>query len=119
MEVPRSIPEVTTTENTSSKRVPAATAIASPVVMPELVVPTPTTPVRTGARVTTAPGIAVNVLSGVVDSYSSAVIVTVDPTRARAALVLAKALIEVIVPSLGMENAICATLVVSIAPAAG
>ena len=62
-------------------------------------------PVKAGANVTTAPGIAVNALFGVVDWYSVAVIVTVEPTRLKAAVILKYALILVIVPFLGIEKA--------------
>jgi hypothetical protein len=75
-------------ENTNSRRVCGVTGIAKPVVMPLLIVPRARTPVRAGANVTTAPGTAVKVLSGVVDSNNCAVIVIVEPTRANATVVL-------------------------------
>ena len=62
-------------------------------------------PVSAGAKVTEAPATGVKVSSGVVDSYSCAVIVIVEPTRASAAAVLRYAAIDVIVPSLGAEKA--------------
>ena len=68
---------------------------------------------------TTAPGIAKKVLSGVVDSYSWAVSVNVVPTRPSATVVLAKALIDVIVPFLGMEKAMSGTVAASITPPEG
>lgn len=117
MTVAISIPAVTAAENTSNKRVPAVTGMASPLVIPELVLPRLMIPVRGGARVTAAPGIGVKVLSGAVDRYSWAVSVTSDPTRAAGTPTLAKALIEVIVPSLGMEKATFGKAVVSISPA--
>lgn len=59
-----------------------------PVVMPDATVPIASTPVKAGASVTVAPGMAVNVLSGVGELYSCAVIVMVDPRRFNAAVVL-------------------------------
>jgi hypothetical protein len=106
---PKAVPETT-----SNKRVPSVTGMASPVSIPELMVPMAATPVRAGARVTTAPGIGVKVLSGVVDSYSWAVSTNVVPARTSATVVLAKALIDVIVPFLGMEKAMSGTVVASI-----
>ncbi len=67
MTVAMSVPAETAAENTIISRVSAATGIDRPVVMPLLVVPMATTPVRAGANVTAAPGIGVKVLSGVVD----------------------------------------------------
>ena len=106
-------------ETTSNKRVPSVTGMTSPVSIPELMVPMGAIPVRAGARVTTAPGIGKKVLSGVVDSYSWAVSVNVVPTRPSATVVLAKALIDVIVPFLGMEKAMSGTVVASITPPKG
>jgi hypothetical protein len=79
---------VAVAENTNNRRVCAVTGIANPVVIPLLTAPRETTPVSAGANVTMVPGIAVKVLSGVVDSYNSAVIVIVEPTRANATVLL-------------------------------
>ncbi|KXZ22705.1 hypothetical protein AXI58_07985 [Bacillus nakamurai] len=54
---------------------------------------------------TAAPGMGVNVLFGTVELYNCAVIVTVEPTSDKAAVVLKYPAIEVIVPLLGAENA--------------
>ena len=86
--VARSIPPVTRAENTNINRVSAVTGMDRPVVMPLLVVPIATIPVRGGAKVTTAPATGVKILSGVVDSYSWAVIVTSVPTKDNASKVL-------------------------------
>lgn len=75
-------------ENTSSNRVSAVTGMASPVVIPLLIVPRAKTPVNGGAKVTSAPGTAVKVLSGVGELNNCAVRVTVVPTRVKAAVVL-------------------------------
>lgn len=75
-----------------------------PVVNPLEIVPIATMPVRGGAKVTTAPGTAVKVLFGAVEAYNWAVIVTVEPTSACAAVVLKYALIDVMVPVLGTLN---------------
>ena len=92
-------------EYTISKRVSVVTGMLSPVSKPFEVVPMASAPVKAGASVTAVPAIGVNVLSGVVDSYSCAVMVTVVPTNAKATVVLKKAAIEVMVPSRGTENA--------------
>ena len=47
--------------------VPAVIGILNPVVNPDDIFPTPIDPVNGGANVPVAPGIAVNVLLGVVD----------------------------------------------------
>ncbi len=60
-----SMPAVTLAENTSSNLVPAVTGMDKPSVMPLLVVPMATMPVKLGVRVTDAPGTAVNILLGV------------------------------------------------------
>lgn len=83
-----SIPAVTDAEKTISSRSPAATGILSPVVNPLDIVPNAKTPVSVGAKITTAPGTAVKELLGVVDWYSCAVMVTVDPTKLSPAVVL-------------------------------
>ena len=57
-------------ENTRSRRVPAVTGIAKPFAVPLLVLPKATIPVNPGASVTTAPGIAVKLLSGAVELYN-------------------------------------------------
>lgn len=88
MAVARSSPAVTAAENTNSNRVPAVTGIFRPVVIPLLVAPIATIPVRGGANVTLAPAIGENTLSGVVDSYNCAVIDTVEPTNVNANVVL-------------------------------
>lgn len=75
-------------ENTSSRRVCAVTGIANPVVMPLEMLPKAMIPVSGGASVTTAPGTAVNALSGVGELNNCAVMVTVEPTKAKAAVVL-------------------------------
>lgn len=77
----------------------------NPVVIPELVVPADTIPVRDGANVTVAPGTGTKMLSGVADAYNCAVIVIISPIGANAAVVLKKALKEVIVPARGTEKA--------------
>lgn len=81
------------------------TGIDNPVTIPLEIVPIAITPVNAGASVTAVPGIGVKVLSGVADSYNSAVIVTVVPTRDNAVVVLKNAEMDVMVPSLGNENA--------------
>ena len=68
-------------------------------------VPNETKPVSGGAKVTTAPGIGLKMLFGVVELYNCAVIVRVDPKSVNAAVVLKYADIDVIVPSRGIENA--------------
>lgn len=60
----------------------------NPVVTPLLISPIEINPVRGGARVTTAPGIATKVLSGVVDWNNWAVTVTVEVSRLSPALIL-------------------------------
>ena len=92
-------------ENTINRRVPAVTGMDNPVLMPLLVVPIPNIPVKAGANVTVAPTTGEKVLSGTVELYNCAVIVTVEPTRASAAVVLKNAAIDVMVPSLGTEKA--------------
>jgi hypothetical protein len=79
---------VTAAENTISKRVPAVTGIAKPVVNPEVIVPMAMMPVSGGAKVTMAPGTGVKISLGVVDWYNCAVIVTVEPIRVSAAEIL-------------------------------
>ena len=74
-------------------------------VNPELIVPIARMPVSAGAKVATAPAIGVKVLLGVVDSYSCAVIVIVEPTRLSAAVVLKNAASDVMVPLRGTEKA--------------
>lgn len=81
-------PDVTRAENANSKRVCGVTAIDRPVVIPELIVPMLSNPVKDGDNVTDAPGIGVKVSFGVVERYSCAVIVTVEPMRVKAAAVL-------------------------------
>ena len=75
-------------ENTISKRSSGATGMDNPVVRPLLIVPSESIPVSGGANVTTAPGIGLKMLFGVDDLYNCAVIVTVDPIRVSAAVVL-------------------------------
>ena len=79
---------VAVAENTNNRRVSDVIGIAKPVVIPLLTAPRPTTSVSAGANVTVVPGIAVKILSGVVDSYNSAVIVIVEPTRTNATVLL-------------------------------
>ena len=62
-----SMPAVTSDEKTNNKRVSAVTGIVNPVVIPLLISPIPINPVKGGVSVTTAPGTAVKLLSGVVD----------------------------------------------------
>lgn len=83
-----STPAVTDAEKTISRRSPAATGILNPVVKPLAIVPNDNTPVSAGAKVTRAPGTAVNVLFGVVERNNCAVIVIVDPTKLSPAVVL-------------------------------
>lgn len=64
------------------------TGMDKPVRIPLLIVPTPRTPVSGGANVTNEAAIGEKVLSGVVDSYNWAVMVTVFATSAKAAVVL-------------------------------
>ena len=52
-----------------------------------------------------APEIAVKVLFGTVELYNCAVIVTVEPIRANATVLLKYAAIEVMTPARGEENA--------------
>ena len=59
-----------------------------PVVSPLLIEPSESIPVRGGANVTTAPGIGLKMLFGVVDLYNCAVTVIDDPTRFNPAVVL-------------------------------
>lgn len=68
-------------------------------------VPIATIPVIAGANVTTAPATAEKLLFGVGELYNCAVIVMVEPINDNAKVVLKKADIDVIVPSLGIENA--------------
>ena len=93
-------------ENTSNNRVLAATGILNPEVKPSLVVPIFKLPDSAGKRVTPAPGIAVKTSFGVGDEYTCAVIVAVLPGRSKAADVLKYAEMSVIVPALGIENAV-------------
>ena len=58
---------VTVAENTSNRRVPAATDTFRPVAVPLLTAPIAIAPVRGGDRVTRAPGTSVKLLSGAVD----------------------------------------------------
>ncbi|KXZ23599.1 hypothetical protein AXI59_08405 [Bacillus nakamurai] len=96
---------VAVAENTINNRVCGVTDIFNPVVIPLLMVPIDNIPVRGGDKVTAAPGMGVNVLFGTVELYNCAVIVTVEPTSDKAAVVLKYPAIEVIVPLLGAENA--------------
>lgn len=91
--------------NTSSSLVWLVTGILSPVVVPDESEPIAKTPVSAGASVTTAPGTAVKALFGVAELYRVACMVTVDPIRDSASVVLKKAEILVIVPLLGIEKA--------------
>lgn len=86
--VATSMPAVTSAANTISSRVLAATGIFSPVVRPLEMEPMPTMPVRVGERVTMAPGMGKNTLSGALEAYNCAVSVTVVPTRESATVVL-------------------------------
>ena len=92
-------------ENTNSRRVSGVTAIDNPVRRPLLTFPAETTPVSAGASVTVVPAIGEKILLGVVELYSCAVMVTVDPTSARGVVMLKYAAIDVIIPSRGTEKA--------------
>ena len=67
----------------------SVTGMLRPVVVPLVIVPIASTPVNAGARVTMAPGTGVKVSSGLDDSYSWALSVTVVPTSDIALAVLA------------------------------
>jgi hypothetical protein len=112
--VAKSIPAVTSAANINSSRVPAATGIASPVFIPLLTVPIETGPLSGGDKLTNAPLTGVNKLFGAVDSYSCAVKVIVVPINDNPTVVLKHAARDVIIPSLGIEKAIFAIVVVSI-----
>src|SRR5689334_5544055 len=92
-------------ENTIKMRVPIVTGIASPVVVPLLIVPSVTRDVSGGASVTAAPGMAVKMLLVGGALNSCAVIVTGVAPRMTEAVLLNRAAIESIVPFRGMENA--------------
>lgn len=74
-------------------------------VVPATIVPIAIIPVIAGANVTNAPGIAEKLLFGVAELYNCALIVIDEPINDNANVVLKKADNEVIVPSLGIENA--------------
>lgn len=91
-------------EKTIKSRSPAVTGMLRPVVKPELVVPKASMPVRVGAKVTTAPGIAVNVLLSAGALNNCPVIVNTVPTSDNATVVLKNPEILVIVPARGAEK---------------
>ena len=75
-------------EYTINKRDPAVTGMDNPVVIPLLIAPIDIVPVSAGERFTTALGIGVNTLFGVLDTYNCARMVMVDPRSDKAAVVL-------------------------------
>ncbi|OXL86380.1 hypothetical protein BCV73_27335 [Paenibacillus sp. SSG-1] len=79
---------VAVAEKTMSSRVCDVNGIDSPLRFPDEMVPTARVPVNEGAKVTVAPGIAVNVLFGVGELNKVAVMVNVVPSRFKAAVVL-------------------------------
>lgn len=83
-----SIPAVTSAVKTISNRVCAVTGMLKPVVMPLLIVPILINPVKGGDKVTVAPGIGAKILSGTLEEYNCAVIVTELPIKARLKVVL-------------------------------
>ncbi len=92
-------------ESTSISLVLAVTGMLRPVREPFSSVPMEMTPVREGVRLISVPAIGENTLLGVVDWYICAVTTTVEPIRESAAVVLKKALNDVIVPARGTWNA--------------
>lgn len=75
-------------EYTINKRELAVTGIDNPVVIPLLIVPIDIVPESAGERFTIAPGIGVNTLFGVFDTYNCALIVILEPRSDKAAVVL-------------------------------
>ncbi len=55
---------------------------------PVAMVPVDTIPVNGGVNVTRVPGTAVSILSGTLEAYNCALIVTVEPTNESASVVL-------------------------------
>ena len=96
---------MTSAENTINKRVPVVTCIDRPEIETLLTEPIEIIFVNAGDNVTAAPETGVKVLSGTVDWYNCAVMLTVDPIRVNDAVVLKYAVIEVIVPVRGTESA--------------
>ncbi|MBG9764530.1 hypothetical protein ABD78_12375, partial [Paenibacillus polymyxa] len=92
-------------EKTISRRVCAVTGIANPVAIPLEVVPNATMSVSGGVNVTVAPGTAIKVLLGVGELNNWAVMLTDDPKRVRAAVVLKYPAMDVITPPRGTEKA--------------
>lgn len=88
-------------ENTNISLVCAVTGMLSPVRAPFNIVPRDSAPVSDGVRLSNVPAIGENTLFGSVDWYICALIVTEDPTKDIAAVVLKNALKEVIVPARG------------------
>lgn len=106
---------------TNSSRVPCA-KVTFRFTVPVTMVPSATTPLKAGVKLTVAPGIRVNELFGVVDWKSCAVTVNEEPTSDKDAVVLKKAVILVNTPARGIENAklvsVPAELVKSMTPPA-
>ena len=92
-------------ENTNISLVCGVTGMLSPVRAPFNIVPRARAPVSDGVRLMSVPAIGENTLFGSVDWYICALIVTEDPTRDIATVVLKNALKEVMVPARGTWKA--------------
>src|SRR5947209_6867507 len=92
--------DVNTINNLSSLEI----AMANPVVVPWDIVPTATTPVRVGAKVTIAPAIGEKTLLVEAALYNCAFTVMVVPTKLTVAVLLKNADKEVMVPLLGDDH---------------
>lgn len=88
---------------TNRRRVPAVTGMLSPVAVPMLISPIEIIPVKLGVSATASMG--TKILFGVADAKMVASIVTVLPISESAAVVEKNAVISVITPSRGTENA--------------